>query len=161
MCTAINRASVLKHSKPCFDEMHTPSHSQLTCMHISNICICKKFYEHKTFYCAFCTHCNIVFLCEFQSCSTLTSLLSQSVLTCLVPTLSFPLCLYHLWLSSSAQLADKIRACSACPVFPKYYIPSLFSPLPHSKAREKHAHEPCVMMKVFMHTYVHVCGRTA
>lgn len=77
--------------------------------------------------------------------------LLQSVSACLVSTLSFPLRLYRLWLSSRAQLADKIRACSACPVFPQYHILSLFSSLPLSKARE------CVSMHVSVCAYVCVC----
>lgn len=77
--------------------------------------------------------------------------LLQSVSACLVSTLSLPLCLYRLWLSSSAQLADKIRACSACPVFPQYHILSLFSSPPLSKANE------CVCMSVCMCLWMRAC----
>ena len=54
----------------------------------------------------------------------------------------FPLChsLYVCIVSGfQAQLnwLIKIRACSACPVFPQYRILSLFSSLPLSKARER------------------------
>lgn len=75
----------------------------------------------------------------------------QSVSACLVSTLSLPLCLYRLWLSSSAQLADKIRPCSACPVFPQYHILSLFSSPPLSKANE------CVCMSVCMCLWMCAC----
>ena len=66
--------------------------------------------------------------CVFNLCShsTHTVPLLQSVSAFMVSNLSFPLCLYRLWLSSSAQLVDKIRTCSACPVFPLYHILFVF-----------------------------------
>lgn len=87
-------------------------------------------------YWGFCTLCSGILKIFFFAFSHTQTLHLQSVSACLVSTLSFPLCLYCLWFSSPAQLADKIRACSACPVFPQYHILSLFSSLPLSKARE-------------------------
>lgn len=96
-------------------------------MHMSILCVVHLLMHTKDF-----IHSGCACMCVQHS----HVLLLKSVSACLLSTLSFPLCLYRLWLSSSAQPTDKIRACSACPLFPQYHILSLFSSVPLSQAKK-------------------------